>query len=194
MTDDARASQMYPSMAQEDPPSGAGDTLLDGGQPAARTVPAHDPSVPAHIRQLRDTDDPANRIYKPETMITAIPDDLFDDQDLPADTRRAAVHEVRRMIVDLGMGNLDVQEMMSRSAALKANPVPVEQLRRETNKLMARTFGEDADQALSDAKKLARRDPRTARMLEKWGLGDDPETILKFAQQARRERNRGRLK
>ncbi|VWD51486.1 hypothetical protein [Burkholderia contaminans] len=59
---------------------------------------------------------------------------------------------------------------------------------------MKETFGSDWEQAWDAANALAKRDPRVAKVLVETGLGADRKTVIKFAQEALRQRVAGRLK
>lgn len=183
--DDDSFANLFPSMAKPEVKAQAGE--------AAPLV-----EVPAEIARMREqmrAEDPALRMYPPEKQITAIPESAFDSvSDMPQEQRAAVVHELRRMTADLGFGNNDVAELNARIRHIEANPLDVSQARAEASKLLVRVFGNDADQALADARKLVMRDPRVAKIIEQTGLGDDPQTILKFAKQARSLRQKGKLK
>ncbi|MCQ4325765.1 hypothetical protein CXK94_08370 [Stutzerimonas stutzeri] len=178
-------ANMFPSMAE--------------AKSEAKTAPAAPlVEVPADIQAMREqarAEDPALRMYPPEKQITAISENAFDSvPDMPQEQRVAVAHELRRMTADLGFGNNDVSELNNRIRQIEANPLDVGQARAEASKLLVREFGKDADRALADARKLVMRDPRVAQIIEQTGLGDDPQTILKFAKQARSLRQKGKLK
>jgi len=59
---------------------------------------------------------------------------------------------------------------------------------------MKETFGSDWEQAWGAANALAKRDPRVAKVLVETGLGADRKTVIKFAQEALRQRAAGKLK
>ncbi|KWH61605.1 hypothetical protein WT63_18785 [Burkholderia anthina] len=59
---------------------------------------------------------------------------------------------------------------------------------------MKETFGSDWEQAWDAANTLAKRDPRVAKLLVETGLGADRKTVIKFAQEALRQRTAGKLK
>ncbi|AHI63156.1 hypothetical protein [Burkholderia thailandensis] len=59
---------------------------------------------------------------------------------------------------------------------------------------MKETFGSDWEQAWDAANALAKRDPRMAKVLVETGLGADRKTVIRFAQEALRQRVAGRLK
>ncbi|WP_176317784.1 hypothetical protein [Burkholderia vietnamiensis] len=59
---------------------------------------------------------------------------------------------------------------------------------------MKETFGSDWEQAWDAANALAKRDPRVAKVLVSTGLGADRKTVIKFAQEALRQRAAGKLK
>ncbi|AOJ99641.1 hypothetical protein [Burkholderia vietnamiensis] len=59
---------------------------------------------------------------------------------------------------------------------------------------MKETFGSGWEQAWDAANALAKRDPRVAKVLVSTGLGADRKTVIKFAQEALRQRVAGKLK
>ncbi|CAI8954821.1 MULTISPECIES: hypothetical protein [Burkholderia] len=59
---------------------------------------------------------------------------------------------------------------------------------------MKETFGDGWEQAWDAANALAKRDPRVAKVLRETGLGADRKTVIKFAQEALRQRGAGKLK
>lgn len=59
---------------------------------------------------------------------------------------------------------------------------------------MKETFGSDWEKAWDAANALAKRDPRVAKVLVETGLGADRKTVIKFAQEALRQRVAGKLK
>ncbi|MBR8188103.1 hypothetical protein KDW82_03365 [Burkholderia vietnamiensis] len=59
---------------------------------------------------------------------------------------------------------------------------------------MKETFGSEWEQAWDAANALAKRDPRVAKVLVSTGLGADRKTVIKFAQEALRQRAAGKLK
>ncbi|MBN3779804.1 hypothetical protein G3O06_19900 [Burkholderia sp. Ac-20345] len=59
---------------------------------------------------------------------------------------------------------------------------------------MKETFGSDWEKAWDAANALAKRDPRVAKVLRETGLGADRKTVIKFAQEALRQRVAGKLK
>ncbi|MDO9597258.1 MAG: hypothetical protein Q7J47_06010 [Azoarcus sp.] len=218
--EEALAARMFPSMRPAEQPAPAPEATMivaAGPAPAEQAPAADDVSpieeqaqepvqapvqeppaaivVPEHIAKLRELavqEEPALRSFPPEKQLTAITEAMFDSTDLGSDQRREVVNELRRMSSDLGFGNNDINEFLSR-ASVARNEDPEAQ-RAAANVMLRRTFGDGAEAALADARALVKRDPRALQLLEGMGLGNDGETIVKLARQARRERARGRLK
>jgi aminopeptidase N len=152
--------------------------------------------VPAEVAAIREAD-PARRMFKASVNRTkAIPDDFLDHELRPQEEKRALIGELREMVADLGLSDADVGAMRNRSHAYKGENAPTEESQRRTAwQALTRKFGEDgASRALTDAKALIARDRRVTKFVESMSLGNDPETIIHFAEQARRERLAGRLK
>ena len=59
---------------------------------------------------------------------------------------------------------------------------------------MKETFGSDWEQAWDAANALAQRDSGVVKVLVETVLGADRKTVIKFAQEALRQRVAGRLK
>lgn len=171
-------------------------------EPAATDGPDAKPSpvtveVPVEIQELRDAD-AARRLYGVKTAFaTALPDDLYAaDEGLAPDVRPVVVNELREIAADVGATNADV--MTFRRVANSLTQSPTAEQRAAWHDQIAEQlnaqYGTSAAQALADAAKFARRDPRVARMLAHNGLGDHPEVVLQFARLAREARAAGKLK
>ncbi|KAI3598728.1 hypothetical protein D8I24_5674 [Cupriavidus necator H850] len=145
------------------------------------------------VQAIRD--DLGRRMYSAqETFRKAIPDatEAAPGVDL-ANTNRA-VAEIREIAADLNLAPADISTIRSRAAQIHANaPSKESQVDASIEALNAR-FGNDAAQALRDARLLLQRDPRAARMIERAGLGDDPATVVMIAERARSQIAAGKLK
>jgi hypothetical protein len=163
------------------------------GEPAAKVEPLKI-EVPENIRALREASATASDVLYANTVDPAIGGMLSDVEQLTLPERKAAAAEMSRMARDVGLDHDDVAGLVSRVATVRnLTPEQVTQNQAEAARLLRDEFGDRAQQALADAVKLATRDPRTKGILERSGLGNDPQTILKFARLAVRERNSGRL-
>ncbi|HPR08096.1 MAG TPA: hypothetical protein PLI17_15810 [Denitromonas sp.] len=176
MTDDELAARLYPSMQP--------DTY----------DPSKHPAISAEVREIRNQ--PERQLYKARDQLGDVDAADFGDVSKLSDEKRAAVtNELREIFSDLGMGHEQIGELKNWSRNLKANPVPVERQRDNANRMLRDKFGaENVDSALAGARKLLQRDPRTARLIESMGLGDDGDTVLMIATEARRQRAKGLLK
>ena len=178
------------------------ETLMGGGEPETREdriaralydeapTPVELDPVSDEIAEIRRA-----RYFDPQTTHReSVPDDGFvvDGVD-PADARRAAA-EVRELVADLGLSPSEVRELADRSAMLAREPVDVERQRADAVRALNAAFGQAATEALSDARLLLARDPRAARTIEALGLGDDARTIVRLAEEARRQIARGVLR
>jgi hypothetical protein len=150
--------------------------------------------VPENIRALREASATASDVLYANTIDPAIGGMFSDVEQLTLPERKAAAAELSRMARDVGLDHDDVAGLVSRAPSVRSlTPEQVTQNQAEAARLLRDEFGDRAQQALADAVKLATRDPRTKGILERSGLGNDPQTILKFARLAVRERNSGRL-
>ncbi|MBI5900845.1 MAG: hypothetical protein HZB40_16690 [Rhodocyclales bacterium] len=149
--------------------------------------------VPESIAKLR-ADEPGRTLYAASypsrDAVGAIAEYYAD---LPELQRQSGSREVAEMALDIGLSDGDVRQWVGFANALRANPLPADQAQATAAKRLVEVFGKDAAQALADARALVARDPRVGPMLERSGLGNHPDVIVHFAQQARRERVRGRL-
>lgn len=150
--------------------------------------------TPADVLARRN-EEPARRMYSSNSeFVEAVPDSAFDGADMPPEKRQSAVTELRAMLADTGLSPLEARQLLNRSAHVRADGKSAEQQTREARLALRRQYGDAADSALTDMRKLVKRDPRFAQFLERKGLGNDPETVLLLAAAARSQRTRGRLK
>lgn len=150
--------------------------------------------TPGHVATWRN-EDPARRLYASNSEFAeAVPDTAFEGADMPADKRQAAVTELRAMLADTGLSPLEARQLLNRSAHVRADSRTAEQQTKDAREALRRKYGDTADEALSDMRKMVKRDPRFAQFLERKGIGNDPETILLLAATARSQRRSGRLK
>jgi hypothetical protein len=151
-------------------------------------------AVPENIRALRKASESTADMLYGATAVDPVIAGIFEGAELTVPERKAASVEMTRMARDVGLDQDDLAEMASRAPDVRQlTPEQVGRNQAEAARMLREAFGDQAAQALADAQKLALRDPRTAALLDKTGLGNDPQTILKFARLAVRERSRGRL-
>ncbi len=151
--------------------------------------------TPGHVVAMRN-EDLARRMYPNNSEFgSVVPDNAFDGADLPASKRSAAVANLRGMFADTGLAPAEAAGLFNRAAIVRSEGKSTEQQVKAARGELDRIFGKDgSDQALADARKLITRDPRLAKWIESKGLGNDPETIVQFARQARSQRYAGKLK
>jgi hypothetical protein len=217
---EAEALAVYPSMAALQAEARAAAPLLPAPPPAPAPTPAAAPVdaaavgaamfptmepdaapdvfIPENIAAMRKANaDPAEAIYAP-SVPDAIQQWMEPAKDRWAESQRKAhAAEFSRMASDLGMDRDDMQTLISRGRAPEVVNMTPEQAKENQGRALAMLhaeFGNQAEQALADARALAGRDPRVARALENSKLGNDPDTVLRFARMARRLRAQGRLK
>jgi len=194
------AARMYPGMV---PGPGAQSPVAEG-QPAKTEPAAPDAAatpaalqIPDEVRELRDAD-MGRRVYGVKGVFDAsLPDDIYaDDEGLAPDVKPVVVNELREIAADVGATNADV--MSFRRVANSLTQAPTSEQRTAWHDQIVQQlneqYGDTAAQALADAAKFARRDPRLAAMLAHNGLGDHPEIVLQFARLAREARRAGKLK
>lgn len=150
--------------------------------------------VPEEVAVLRD--DPLRRMYPAQVSLQeAIPDQLFTSAEgIDPQAGRKTARELREMAADLTLGRGEVQTLRSRAAFVHEHkPDPAAQ-RDAAVEALNREFGNGAKQALRDARALLQRDPRTAKIIEAMGVGDDPQVVLMIARAARQQRVAGKFK
>ena len=150
--------------------------------------------VPEEVAALRD--DPLRRMYPAQVNLQeAIPDQLFTSvEGVEEQAGRKVARELREMAADLDLGRGEVQTLRSRAAFVHEHkPDPAAQ-REAAVEALNREFGNGAKQALRDARALLQRDPRTAKIIEAMGVGDDPQVVLMIARAARQQRVAGKFK
>lgn len=157
--------------------------------------------VPPEVREMRE-ECRARQFFSPQmTFRDAYTEAMIDETEelkgLPAETRAAILEEAREIAADAGFSLADINTLRDIDRQIKANPPTTETRaawREEAIDRMNREFGNDAAQAMRDARTFIAKDPRFAHALELNGRGDHPETVMTFARLARRARMEGRLK
>lgn len=190
------AAKLYRNSPDDDSaPAAAGAEPAE--PPPAFNVDKH---LPDGIKNLR-SDDAERRLYSPQqTYRNVIPDDMFEQHgtvpvEISPEVQTAIIREYRELAADTGLSHDDVQLLKDRTMALHASPVSQEQQQAEARQRLAAEFGpEGVASALKGANALLNRDPRVRALLQGWGLGDDPDTVVLVARAAARERSKGRLK
>ena len=172
----------------------AEQSLADGFYPPAPEPITFD--VPAHIAELREADardDPAVRMYGG----TADPwlADVFSSAGdaVPASVAKAAAVELTHQARDLGLDSADIRDLVASAREMQARPVDAQKAANACTAALVEAFGDRAALAFETARALVTRDPRTARLLETTGLGNDPSTVVKLARAAFAQKARGRL-
>lgn len=193
------ATKLYPDSPEAEPslpPKVQGDKRLSAPPPPL-DVEKH---LPDDIKNLR-SEDAERRLYSPQqTYSNVIPDDMFEQHgtvpvEISPEVQTAIIREYRELAADTGLSHDDVQLLKDRTMALHASPVSQEQQQAEARQRLAAEFGpEGVANALKAANALLNRDPRVRALLQGWGLGDDPDTVVLVARAAVRERTKGRLK
>ena len=151
--------------------------------------------VPAHITELRQAGrTAADDLYEPAPFVQ-FEQVLANDETFAPAERKAIALEMTHMAKDVGLDHQDVAELMARLQSVRdLTPEQTQANHASAMDLLRAEFGDGADNALQAARSLAQRDPRVATVLATSRLGDDPQTILRFARLAVQQRGAGRLK
>lgn len=166
MTENERALLHFPSMRKPEP---------------IQLAPVSD-----EIAQLRDT--PERRAFDSKLTFQAVMEES------PGEVGRVAAAEFRELALDLNLNEGDLRGMSERATRLRDEPQDPEAQREATITELNRRFGNDAAQRVREARALIQRDPRTAKMIDHMGLGDDAPTLILFAEKARSQIAAGHLK
>ncbi|ARK89541.1 hypothetical protein [Burkholderia pseudomallei] len=107
--------------------------------------------------------------------------------------------EFAAIVADHGGNQTDVREFLSDARLFAQGWPALSEADKQAHLAdavqgMKETFGDGWEQAWDAANALAKRDPRVAKVLRETGLGADRKTVIKFAQEALRQRVAGKLK
>lgn len=101
------------------------------------------------------------------------------------------------VLTDLGLGRDDVSQLASFAEANARKPLTPEEIaahQRTTVKELRQELGEGFDDAMADAQKLVKRDPRLFEFLGVTGLGSNPWVVRRLVELGQTARARGQLK
>lgn len=146
-------------------------------------------NTPEAIKAMREADTDRKLYGAQGAYATAIPGDFYANLEGVDDaTKAAAIAELREISYDLGAEPADVKQMVMLAKQNTANPPDAKTIaawqEEATNRLVAE-YGKNAGKALEDARALALRDPRVAKMLDQSGVGNHPEIVMRFVRLAR---------
>ena len=119
------------------------------------------------------------------------------------DRRRPGRHdrsqEFAAIVADHGGNQTDVREFLSEARLFAQGWPALSEADKQAHLAdavqgMKETFGSDWEQAWDAANALAQRDSGVVKVLVETVLGADRKTVIKFAQEALRQRVAGRLK
>ncbi|AOK52148.1 hypothetical protein [Burkholderia stagnalis] len=204
-TPEERAAAFYsntkfPGAAEQPRARGVDDQQLDVEQGTQQ------PKAVDALAELRA--DPVRKFYSDEGVHGVLYDELTGSgqwgQELVAaidDGLGGTIDrkEFAAIVADHGGNQTDVREFLDDARLFaQAWPILSEADKRahlaDAVQGMKETFGSEWEQAWDAANALAKRDPRMAKLLVETGLGADRKTVIKFAQEALRQRTAGRLK
>ena len=151
------------------------------------------------IQALRDAEGPASKLYDAADQFGQAPRELALAMN-PTGTAEALAHQAANFAHsarDLGLTQTQIEKLAAIGRTAVAAPVSDAQDR--TNQLqgiaaLRAQYQDKFDQAFSDARKAAQRDPRIAGFLNRGGIGNQPEVLMLFAEIGADQRRKGRLK
>ncbi|WP_333977833.1 hypothetical protein [Burkholderia cepacia] len=174
---------------------------LNDGQSAPQQ--AVDPDALALVRN-----DPARKFYDDEGAHGALYDELTGSGQWGQETVASIDDglggtidrkEFAAIVADHGGNQTDVREFIADARLFAQAWSTLSEADKQAHLAdavqgMKETFGSEWEQAWDAANALAKRDPRVAKVLVETGLGADRKTVIKFAQEALRQRVAGKLK
>lgn len=145
-----------------------------------------DSGAPANVLELRGADALARTSVLEGLRATPFEREFTDPGH--ADT-------VRQVAADMGMESNHAQTILAAAARHNSGTArPAEQQVAEALQRVKSQYGDDAQQMLELADRLVNRDPRVKAMVNRYGLGNDPDVVMTVIELARQERANGRLK
>ncbi len=200
-SDEEMAAVLYGKSTTAEAPA----TPQNGRQDATAnplTIQAKEQSADAHALDLV-RNDPMRKIFSDEGSNGLLYDELIATDGVngvPHDM--APVEGVDRaefssIVADHGASHADVREFLQdyrEFSEAKLTEAHKQEFLADAIQGMKEKYGDGWEGAWDAAAALARRDPRVAKMLVESGLGADRKTVMRFAEEALRQRNDGRLK
>jgi len=184
-------------------PAPSAPSAFLGGQGAAAgdgagNLKKPEVDVPLAVQELRKGD-AARQLFTGASMHGELREDFerMVDPMLPEADRGARVAELSEMVADFNASHADVRMLLDHARTLARelpSPEQETEMQHQCREALRDRYGRDAEQVAEDARLLVARDPRLAEWLEETGLGNVPDVVLRFAELARSERGRGRLK
>ena len=137
--------------------------------------------MPDAVRELRDT--PERRMFGANAFTAELPDGAVEGLN---------ASEARQVALDVGAEPGDVAQFVSHQKQAAPTDAERSQWRAATTKMLKEREIGAADVAL--AQRFVQRDPRLAAALDRNGLGDRPDVVLRLVELARSARNSGTFK
>jgi len=147
--------------------------------------------------------DPERKFYSAEAMHGAIYDEMTATEGIHGGPHDLAPvegvdrKEFAEIVADHGATVSDAREFLQDYRDFmqaKLTDAEKKDFLADAIKGMKEKYGDGWEGAWDAANALAKRDPRVAKMLVESGLGADRRTVIRFAEEALRQRASGRLK
>jgi hypothetical protein len=142
--------------------------------------------IPADIKELRS--DPARKMYSAQVEFKSISDAAFVSKDIPAELAPAVAAELREVLADVGFKAQDLPDLVHALERQPTTPQAIADAHDRAVELLNAEFGQNAKQALRDARAYIAADPRRLQLFE--AVGNDPRTVLRVAQLAQAAKRR----
>lgn len=164
------------------------DAMPEPASTPKASQPVADPNAPDNIKALRDADQ-GRKLYGAQGAYSGtLPADVLTGvESTDEGTKSAAVAVWNEIFYDLGVDVQDVNQFVLLAKQTRANPPDAKTIaewQTEANRRLKERYGDSAGKALSAAKGLVFRDPRVAGMLDRTGIGNHPDVVLRFARLA----------
>lgn len=141
--------------------------------------------LPAAVQALRDAD-PARKVYDDATAYThAGIGEALVEMGIEGVDQQAEHRAWTGALADMGVTSDEAKGLVQLAMSDAPEQAAIEAWPSEAKQALQEAFGDDADQALADARLLIRRDPRVRDFLNRTRMGDHPRVVLLAAQRAR---------
>lgn len=183
-----------------------GAAMYPPEQPAAAPAPSPSPApaptqpeaagdaLPPEIQALRDAD-PERALYDDRTAYngTGI-DKALADLGIEGKVAEAEHKAWAGTFTDAGLTPQEAQDVVALALMEEPSADELAAWPAQAQAKLQEAFGDDAEQALADARLLVKRDPRVRDFLNRTGLGDHPYIVKLAADRARALIASGKLK
>lgn len=150
--------------------------------------------LPAEVKALREAD-PVRRIYNDaKTFKDAGIGQALEELGIEGEQLQVEQRAWAGVMGDMGVSATEATDLVQLALMDTPEPAVIEGWAGEAMQGLRDAFGDDADQALADARLLISRDPRVKDFLNRTRMGNHPRVVLLAAERARAAFAAGTLK